>query len=190
MNQMSAALGRVQLKYYDARCEELREAMNYFWDRLDGFPGLRPHRVNPESGSTMAGWYSPKGHYRPDELGGLSVSRFCEAVRAEGARARPGCNKPLHRHRLFLDADIYGHGKPTRIANSSRDVRESQGELPVSENINSRLFTFERFVRMRPEAISRYADAFKKVVENHEELIPDDPGNPVDVGGWASAFSP
>jgi len=187
LNQMSAALCRVQLKYYDERCEELREAINYFWDQLEGVPGLRSHRVDPASDSNMAGWYSSKGHYVPEELGGLSVSGFCQAVRAEGAVASPGCNKPLHQHRLFQDADVFGHGKPTRIANSDHDPREAVGDLPVSDEVNGRVFTFERFVRFRPEAIKCYAEAFKKVSEHHKELVADDPGDAGGVGGWSSA---
>ena len=32
MHQLSSAVGRVQLKYYDGRITEIRKAMNYFWD--------------------------------------------------------------------------------------------------------------------------------------------------------------
>jgi len=88
-------------------------AMNYFWDLLEGVPGLKAHRPPKDSGSNMGGWYAAHGLYRPEELEGLSVTRFCEAVRAEGGIATPGCNKPLHLHPLLNDVDIYGHGKPT-----------------------------------------------------------------------------
>src|SRR5690606_2457679 len=115
MHQLSAAVGRVQLRHYDRRCETLRAAMDYFWSLLEDVPGLRPHRVE-EPGSDMAGWYSPTGLYRPEELGGLSVTTFAKAVRAEGGICSPGVNRPLHLHALFNDADVYGHGKPTRIA--------------------------------------------------------------------------
>ena len=37
-------MGRVQLKHYPARIAEIQKAMNYFWDQLEGVPGLRPHR--------------------------------------------------------------------------------------------------------------------------------------------------
>ena len=36
MHQISSAVGRVQLKHYDARIEEIQKAMNYFWDLLEG----------------------------------------------------------------------------------------------------------------------------------------------------------
>ncbi|HTL52608.1 MAG TPA: DegT/DnrJ/EryC1/StrS family aminotransferase, partial [Planctomycetota bacterium] len=65
INQVASAMGRVQLKYYDARCAEIRRAMNRFWDLLEGCPGLRAHRVDEADGSTMAGWYCPVGVYAP-----------------------------------------------------------------------------------------------------------------------------
>jgi len=40
MHQISSAVGRVQLRYYRERMEEIQKAMNYFWDLLEGVPGL------------------------------------------------------------------------------------------------------------------------------------------------------
>jgi dTDP-4-amino-4,6-dideoxygalactose transaminase len=184
MHQMSSAMGRVQLKYYDQRCEEIRKAMNYFWDLLDGVPGLRAHRPAKDSGSNMGGWYAPHGLYVPEELGGLSVTRFAQAVTAEGCGCDPGVNAALHLHPLFNTCDIYGHGKPTRIAQSTRDVRQPQGSLPVSEGIGARTYNIPWFKHYRPEMIREYAQAFRKVAENYQELLKDDPGNPAHLGGW------
>ena len=36
----ASAVGRVQLKYYDERCAEIRKALDYFWELLDGVPGI------------------------------------------------------------------------------------------------------------------------------------------------------
>jgi len=185
MHQLSSALGRVQLKYYDERCREIRKAMNYFWDLLEGVPGLKAHRPPKDSGSNMGGWYAAHGLYRPEELEGLSVTRFCEAVRAEGGIATPGCNKPLHLHPLLNDVDIYGHGKPTRIAHSDRDVRQRKGSLPVSEKIDSLTYAIPWFKKYYPEIIEEHAKAFRKVAENYKALLDGDPGNPESAGGWS-----
>jgi len=184
MHQMSSAVGRVQLKYYDERCAEIDRAMNYFWDRLEGVPGLRAQRPPKDSGCTKGGWYAPHGVYAPEELGGMSVTRFTQAVRAEGCSTSPGANNALHLHPVFTEADIYGHGKPTRIANSDRDLRQWKGDLPVSESIGARTFSIPWFKHFRPDVIEPYAEAFRKVCENYEELLPDDPGNPENIGGW------
>ena len=185
MNQLSAVVGRAQLKYYDERCEEIRKAMNYFWDLLEGVPGIRPHRVKEGSGSNMAGWYCPHGLYRTEELEGLSVTRFTEAVRAEGVSdCYPGCNAALHTHPMFKTCDIYGHGKPTRIANSNKDVRLFDRDLKISEGIGAKIYFIPWFKHYRPEIIKQYADAFRKVAENYRLLLEDDRGNPESLGVW------
>lgn len=200
MHQLSSAVGRVQLKYYDERCEEIRRAMNYFWDLLEGVPGIRAHRVSPDSSSfvplydhnsvdiqrntNMAGWYAARGLYRPEELDGLSVARFAEAVRAEGSICQPGANRPLHLHPLLQTCDVYGHGKPTRIAQAHRDVRQPAGSLPVSESISARLYSVPWFKRYRPRVIEQHAQAYRKVAEHYEELLEGDEGNPPDLGAW------
>lgn len=186
MHQLSSAVGRVQLKNYPAQMAEIDRAMNAFWDQLDGLPGIRPHRPPKDSGLTMGGWYSPVGLYRPEELGGLSVHRFAEAVTAEGARCRPGCNKALHLHPLFNSVDVYGQGKPTRIANlpDGVDVRQPSGSLPVAEGIQDRVFGIPWFKHDRPEAIREYASAFRKVIGHYQDLLPGDSGNPPNAGSW------
>lgn len=184
LNQMSSAMGRVQLKAYDARAAEVRRAINAFWDLLEGVPGLRAHRVPPDGDSTMAGWYAAGGLYRPEELEGLSVTGFAQAVQAESSSCRPGINKPLHLHPLFNTCDVYGHGKPTRIANSDRDVRQPPGTLPVTEGIGARTFGIPQFKRYRPEVIAQHAAAYRKVAENYQALLADDPGNAPDLCNW------
>jgi dTDP-4-amino-4,6-dideoxygalactose transaminase len=189
MHQLSSAVGRVQLKYYDARTEEIRKAMNYFWDLLEGVPGLRAHRPAKDSGSNMAGWYAARGIYVEEELGGLSVSRFAEAVRAEGfGGCYPGCNLPLHTHPLFKTCDVYGHGKPTRIAHSTHDVREFDKDLPVSEKFGFMTYVIPWFKHYTPAIIEEYANAFRKVAENYKELLDGDKGNPASLGGWSTFF--
>ncbi len=185
MHQMSAAMGRVQLKHYDERSAEIRKAMNYFWDLLEGVPGIRPHRVDESDGSTMGGWYMPGGLYVPEELGGLSVTRFIEAVIAEGySLLYAGANLPLHTHGIFHTADVYGRGTPTRINFTDRDVREQDASLWKAVDLCEHLFGVPWFKHYRPEIIEEYANAFKKVAYNYKELLAGDEGNPETLGGW------
>ena len=171
MHQLSAAVGRVQLKHYQPRMEEIQRAMNRFWDGLEGVPGIKPHRPPKDSGSTMGGWYAAHGLYRPEELGGLSVARFAEAVRAEGASCSPGANFPLHTHPLFHTADIYGDGQPTIIAHADRDLRQPEGSLPITEACTRRVYNIPWFKHDRPEIIDEYVLAYRKAAEHADELL-------------------
>jgi dTDP-4-amino-4,6-dideoxygalactose transaminase len=170
MHQISSAVGRVQLKYYKERMDEIQKAMNYFWDLLEGAPGLRAHRPPKESGSTMGGWYAAHGIYVPEELNGLSVQKFCEAVRAEGVSCGPGGNLLMHLHPVLNEADVYHHGKPTRIANAATDVRKKEGSLPVTETLPGRLYSIPWFKHYRADIIREHAEAFRKVVIQAGEL--------------------
>lgn len=172
MNQTCAAMGRVQLKYYPARMAEIQAGMNRFWDLLEGVPGVHAHRPPKESGSTMGGWYAPRGLYCAEELGGLPIGKFCEAVGAEGVSpyVYPGANFPLHLHPEFHTADLFHQGQPTMIAFGQRDVRQGPGTLPISEKINDIAYGIPWFKHDQPEIIAEYATAFRKVAEQAEKL--------------------
>lgn len=171
MNQTCAAMGRVQLKYYPQRIAEIQQALNRFWDLLEGTPGIRPHRPPKHSDSTMGGWYNPVGHYLPEELGGLSVETFIQAVAAEGGRCGRSVNYPLHEHSVFNIADVYGDGRPTRIAFSDRDLRQAPDSLPNAHTVENRTFGIPWFKHDQPDVIARYAAAYRKVALQAEALL-------------------
>ena len=180
MHQMSSAVGLEQVKKYPAEMAEIDKAMNYFWDLLEGVPGLDAHRPSKDSGSTKGGWYACHGIYKKDELGGLSVKRFCEAVTAEGAMGfSPGCNKALHPHPLFHAVDVYGGNCPT-----SKIPEVEPGSLPVTESILERVFSLPWFKKFDCELIENYAAAVRKVIENCGELLPGDTDKGFEQG-WA-----
>ena len=171
LNQTCSAMGRVQLKHYDARIVEIQEAMNRFWDLLEGTPGIKAHRPPTDSGSTMGGWYAARGLYRAEELGGLPCEKYCEAVRAEGVDiCTPGANFPLHIHDIFHTADVFRMGRPTMISFGQRDVRQEPGTLKNAESIKEIAFAVPWFKHDRPEVIEQYAHAYRKVALNAASL--------------------
>lgn len=171
MNQWCSAMGRVQLKHYPPRIAEIQSAMNRFWDLLEDVPGLRAHRPGKDSGSTMGGWYSARGLYRAEELGGLPCAKFVEALNAEGVASGVGANTPLHLHPVFHEADIFRQGQPTMIAFGQRNVRQGPGALPVSESIQQIAYGIPWFKHDWPESIERYAAAYRKVASQADQLL-------------------
>ena len=165
MNQICSAMGRVQLKYYMERIQEIQDALNYFWEGLKDIPGLRPHRIDPSVG-TMGGWYFPHGLYKAEELGGVPCEKFCQAVREEGdSGCWPGANSPLHLHPFFHEADIFWQGKPTAIAFGQRDVRQGPGTLPISERIEEICFSVPWFKHCWKDQIDPYIEAYRRAVK-------------------------
>ncbi|MEN8255299.1 MAG: DegT/DnrJ/EryC1/StrS family aminotransferase [Verrucomicrobiota bacterium] len=187
-HQCSSAFGLVQMKYYKQQFAEIDKAMTYFCDRIDQLPGIRAHRPKDE-GSTKGGWYFPLAHYSGEELGGLSVQRFVEAVIAEGTLCNAGCNKPLHTHSVFTEMDIYNQGRPARIANlpEGMTVDQMQKPLAVSETVNNRIIGLPRFITFDKELIDRHVAAYGKVVENHAELLEGDK-HVSEEGGYSATY--
>ncbi len=182
-NQLCTAIARVQLKYYDERCAKIRAAMNYFWDLLEGVPGIVPIRVDEATGSNMAGWYCPHGGYRAEELGGLSVDRFCEAVRAEiPFPTYPGGNFCLHTHNYFRDYDFLGAGQSSRVTFADHDWRVDDALCAPSERIGC--FSIPWFKHTDEKWIRLYAEGFRKVAENYRELLHIEKENEVESGRW------
>ena len=169
-NQLCTAFARVQLKYYDERIAEIRKAINYFWDRLEGVKGVHALRVDECDGSDMAGWYVPHFTYRPEELDGLDFHVFCDAVSAEiGWKIPVGGNYPLHTHPVFQTYDSRGLGKPDRIAYAHRDVRELDKALTASEDILCGEIPY--FKHFMPEQIDKVANGFLKVLHHYQDLF-------------------
>jgi len=189
MHQLSSAFGRVQLKLYRKQFAEISKAMNYFCDLLDEIDGITPVRPHKNSGSTKGGWYLPLALYDSEIFGGLSIGRFTEALNAEGVECFPGCNKPLHDHKVFTEMDIYGHGKPTRIANLPDGIEISlrNKDFPVGIEINNRVFMIPWFKHYKPKIIEKYAAAFRKVAENFNDLLEGDTQLDSE-GGYSHAF--
>jgi perosamine synthetase len=189
MHQLTSAMGVVQVDHYPAQMKEIDKAMNYFCDGLDGLEAIIPIRPKEGSSSTKGGWYFPLFHYDREKLGGLSIKRFCDALRAEGTTAAPGCNKPLHLHPLFTAMDIFNDGKPTRIANlkDAEDFEVNQS-LPVSEGINKKVIQVPWFKHFRKDIIDEHITAFKKVVCGFEGLLDGDLEQTDDLGGYSSFF--
>ncbi len=192
LNQIASAMGLIQLKNYPLQMKEIDKAMNYFCDRLENLPGIKPIRPDKNSGSTKGGWYYPLFKYKSEELGGLSLSRFADAINAEGSFCAAGTVAPLHKHPLFTEMDIYGHGKPSRIANYKGNNPEAliNQSLPISENISRYVFEVPWFKHFWKDVIDKHIAAYKKVIENYSDLLSDD-NKELDnnLGIYSTAFS-
>lgn len=174
MHQCSSAVGRIQLRKYEAEKAEIDKAMKYFWKKLEGVNGISIIYPKDE-GSDKAGWYATRFLYEPEAFHGISNATFAKALNAEvaGHGFSVGGNYPLHKSSVFYDVDIFGNGVPTasRFLPKGIDVKALTGELPVAEQINTKILGEPWFKHYEPEIIDKYVEAVLKVVEYHEELL-------------------
>ena len=189
VNQLCAALGRGQLRYFDERCVEIRRAMNYFFDQLEKIPGLSPLRVDESTGSTMGGFYHPHCIYDPAAFHGLSVKRFAKAVMEELNGTAPcwdGANYCLHTHNYFKTFDGIHLGKPGRVAFSDKAVPADDETPSLAASTEIHCFSVPWFKQCKKEWIDLYVAAFRKVADNHEALLEEDDGS-AQGGRWHGA---
>ena len=185
LNQVSAAIGRVQLRHYDERIAEIDKAMNHFCDLIEDLPGVKPIRPPKGSGSTMGGWYACSAAYFPEELHGLPPKKFCEAVTAEMNGIKDtwaGGNFCLHTHKLFSDFDFRNAGKPSSIEYTGEDVYN--GNADCDESIQRLSFSLPWFKHYDPFWVEQFALCFRKVVENHMQLIDPSDVDEGEQGRW------
>ena len=155
MHQMSAAVGRVQLKALPPADGGDRPGD----ERLLGPAGgrARPAGPPPPAGSdtTMGGWYAPHGLYRPEALGGLSVTRFaapCGRGRALHRRGeRPPAPAPAAEHGGRLRA------RPADAPGEHDPGRAPAGRLPAGERSDQRAHLPHPLVQALPPRADRGA---------------------------------
>ena len=109
------------------------------------------------------------------------MSRFCEALRAEGFGTSEGGNFCLHTHPYFKSLDLFNTGGPTRLMFADRDVREDDGLCDRSVEVAC--FSVPWFKHFDKKWIEAYAAAMKKVIDNHTQLLENDE-NRAQGGRW------
>lgn len=183
VNQVCAVLARGQLKYYDERTAEIRRAMDYFYDSLEGLPGIKPHRIDTSDGSSMGGYYSPLLVYNSEELGGLSSGRFAQAIKAElngAGGCSAGANFCLHTHKYFTNFD-------PRHSTTPMDNKTDLSALDIS--LKKECISVPWFKQLNKEWIDKYVAVYKKVVANYQELLEEDNSKNKVEGIWYGAES-
>ena len=169
LNQCSAAIGIEQLKKYDAECEVICKAMEYYHDGIKDVKGIT--KIYPKwENSNKAGWYYSRSLYNPEAFDGVSVETFVRALNCELSQSKygPGCNFPLHTSNIFDDADIFGNGNPPskRFLPAGVTPKGLTGHLPVAESILPRVIGDPMFKLFEKEHIDKYIEAVHKVAAN------------------------
>lgn len=164
---LSMAIGLASLETVQYRNKRIWEYYLQIEDGLKGVPGVRVASRYPKA--QPGGFYGNfRGIYNPDELGGLPVDTFIEAVNAEGAPLR-GRSYPLwHLNPLFAEGlPLHDDGRGPLTGNYQGYKR---GDLPVTEEVHPRILAFPTLIEPREGYIEQYVGAIRKVVENYKSL--------------------
>jgi dTDP-4-amino-4,6-dideoxygalactose transaminase len=112
-------------------------------------------------------WYALPLQYEPEKLGGLTIEKFHEALLAEGCIEidRPSSTCPLNYLTLFQHPEGLFPSYKGKIS-------YRKGDFPKAENLHKNLLKIPVWYNPTDQYIvDLYIKAFKKIVENYEELL-------------------
>ncbi|MBV9144145.1 MAG: hypothetical protein JO115_25035 [Pseudonocardiales bacterium] len=127
-------------------------------------PGIVVPRLGADRRSS---WYGLILHYRNEELGGLPIGRFYEALHAEGCHDvdRPGSTCPLNLLPLFQEPGPLFPQFHGRFA-------YARGDFPRAEEFHGGILKLPVWNREEDmPLVDRYIEAFRKVADNYRDLL-------------------
>lgn len=164
IHPLAAAIAHDQLGRLDGYLVGRAEIARYLTGQLTRIPGLDVTEM-PEG--VIPSWYGLTVTYRPDELGGLPIERFHQALIAEGATEfdRPGSTCPMNQLPLYQQSTPLFPGHPY----SQR--RYKPGDFPVAERAHAHTIKLPVWHRERDlEVAEQYVRAAVKTSDHHKEL--------------------
>lgn len=164
IHPLAAALAHAQLPRLDSHLSGRQKVAQRMREALEGVPGLRvphvPDAVRPS-------WYALPLRYVPEELDGLPIGRFLEAVHAEGAIEvdLPGSTRPLADHPLFQSpGDI--------LPGYAGHAGAAPGDFPVAQQVHATTLKLPVWHRDADTTLAdAYATALAKVARHHKDLM-------------------
>jgi len=171
-NEITAALGRVQLSRLNETNRARVEMSEFLTRRLHKLAGLIPPFI-PSYAKSVYHYY--KIGVEPSKIGlKLSPREFRDkivvALQAEGVRAAIWCARPIYMQPVFQVREGWGKGFPWKSPYVTRDVTYPQGLCPVAERISNETFNLSLHPPNGLELMEQYAQAFEKVMEHAGEL--------------------
>jgi perosamine synthetase len=171
-NELSAALGRVQLSKLKETNKARIEMAEFLTRRLGKLPGLIPPFI-PSYAKSVYHYY--KIRVDPERLDSkLQPKEFRDrmvvALQAEGVRAAIWCAQPIYTQPVFQTREGWGKGFPWKSPYVQRDVAYPQGLCPVAERISNETFNLSLHPPNGLDLMEEYAQAFEKVIEHADEL--------------------
>jgi perosamine synthetase len=163
IHPLAAAIALSQLTHLDTYLDGRNLIATRMRDALRDLPGITvldvPH-------GARSSWYGMILRYQPDELGGLPIDRFYDALKAEGCLEldRPGSTCPLNLHRLF-------QAPAALLPRCAKMPSYMAGQFPGAEAFHANTLRLPVWHREDDSPLAdAYAAAFAKVTFRHRDL--------------------
>lgn len=168
MNPLSALLASNSMDRLEHTIAGRETNFRHFDALLRDIPGIRP--AEPEEHMDRVSYYSYQPHYLSEELDGLPIEVFVEALAAEGVPVSRPKSPPLHCEPAFqCDRPVLGafhhYGQQ-----GARYRTYANGSLPQSESYVRHALRFPAYTEDVRQDLDRFADAIAKVVDHAPRL--------------------
>lgn len=164
MSPYNAITAIYSLKKLKKHIEQRKKSLEYLTNSLSDFPELTPPYISPNV--TMGAWYGYRVLYSPKKFHNISLSKYLNALIAEGVDAQFSETKSFSTLPLFtIKKDRMFTKRPTKKI-------YKQGQFPVAEFVSEYAFKFPTFTNW-PESkkiIDQYKKAFIKLHRYYHEL--------------------
>jgi len=164
IHTLGAAIADEQFDNLTAVLEGRRRFASKMMARLGRLPGLR---IPEFSVDVEPSWYAFVLQYVADELEGLPIERFYQALVAEGCVEldRPSSTCPLNYHPLFQNPG-------NLFTNYKNKFSYRLGDFPHAEKFHENSLKMPVWHLPEDEQVMElYIKAFEKVIENYTDLL-------------------
>ena len=164
IHPLAAAIALDQLGRLDNYLAGRERVAAYMCEQLDDLPGIVvPRRCE----NVRSSWYGLILQYRAEELAGLPIGRFYEALQAEGAPEvdRPGSTCPLNLLPLFQQPGPL-------FPQYEGELKYGPGAFPRAEEVHGNTLKLPVWHREEDMPLAdQYIEAFRKVTTYYCDLL-------------------
>jgi dTDP-4-amino-4,6-dideoxygalactose transaminase len=165
---LALALAKVSLSTLEYRNKCKIENRERIFKALKDLPGLKP--ISDYEKAKPAGFYGGlKIKYHQEQLGNLSIDKFVEAVKAEGAPISATHLTLEHLRSIFTRGfDLWGHDRGPLGSDFKVYKR---GDFPIAESFVDKVLTIPAYIEQKEGFLDQYIEAFNKVITNYKSLL-------------------
>ena len=164
IHPIAAAIANQQFDNLESVIAGRRRIAQKMCREFGALPGIEVPQIPEDINHT---WYAFVMQYKPEELDGLPIESFYQALLAEGCNEldRPGSTCPLNFHPLFQN--------PAKIfPEYEGKMSYRKGDFPVAENFHEQSLKLPVWHEEKDEGIvNLYVKAFEKVIANYKKLL-------------------